>query len=110
MILPPNKRMIKILQALAAGKRSLTGNNLARIIAQPRSGYKIVVERDDQYAKLNCAYSLEVSSEYRGIHVIPSDAHDRMNFIIARILLNLLHGKIVNQEELADDFSLDYQR
>lgn len=124
-----NKRILKILKTCIASKRPLTGQHLAdligvssrtirsdmkelngflrdkgaHILAETGSGYTFVIDDAAKYERLKDAYSLGSSTAYKGVNIVPSDSNDRINFVIARILLNSLHKKVVNQEELADE-------
>lgn len=116
-----NKRILKILNACRQSRQPLTGRYLADLIgvssrtirsdikeandflrgygahirAEAGSGYSLVIDDETAYAGLTGAYA--------PASVVPSDHGDRAAFIIARILLNALHDKIVRQETLADE-------
>ncbi len=127
-----NKRIIKILEILDQSKYSMTGECIASslgisrstvrrdikelnvflqqfdasVIAEAGSGYKLNNSNNSKYMQMKEKYSINLSGNYQGVNIVPFDYSDRISFIIARILLNSLHNKIVNQEELADELFL----
>lgn len=124
-----NKRILKILKTCSASRRPLTGQNLAdligvssrtirsdikelndflrdkgaHILAETGSGYTFIIDDTAKYEQLKDSYALGSQANYKGVNIVPADANDRIHFVIARILLNSLHNKVVNQEELADE-------
>ena len=129
MIQIQNKRIIKILEILDQNKYSITGEYIAGslgvskstirrdikeldgflkqfdagITATAGNGYKITNYDSEKYVHMKEKYGINSAGNYMGVNIVPSDYNDRIAFIIARILLNSLHNKIVNQEELADE-------
>lgn len=75
----------------------------AHIAAEAGSGYTLEVDDEEKYEKFIERYSLNHSKVYKGLNIVPSDYNDRISFIIARILLNSLHNKVVKQEDLSDE-------
>ncbi len=124
-----NKRILSILKILDKDLRPLSGENIATIIGVSRStirrdlkelnslllkhgaqilseagtGYRLIINNHKQYAVLKERYHFHSSTNYITDNIVPSDYNDRISFIITRILLNSLHNKIVNQEELAEE-------
>ncbi|WP_182187444.1 BglG family transcription antiterminator [Pectinatus frisingensis] len=124
-----NKRILQILNLLNKNDKTITGkyladsigvstrtirndikeveyflkNNGAHIIAEPGSGYKLSIDDNDKYDIFINTHAINTSREYRGTNIVPADYNDRISFIIARILLNSLHNKIVKQEDLAEE-------
>lgn len=124
-----NKRILSILKILNKHKKAISGENLANLIGVSRStirrdikdlnssiqkygahilseagnGYKLVIDEQEKYSVLTEKYKLNSYINYTGDNIVPFDYNDRISFIIARILLNSLHNKIVNQEELAEE-------
>lgn len=124
-----NKRVLSILKILNKHKKAISGENLANLIGVSRStirrdlkdlnsciqkygahilseagnGYKLIIDEQEKYSFLIEKYKLNSYINYTGDNIVPFDYNDRISFIIARILLNSLHNKIVNQEELAEE-------
>lgn len=124
-----NKRVLSILKILNKHKKAISGENLANLIGVSRStirrdikdldstlqkygahilseagiGYKLIIDNQEKYMTLVETYKLNSYSNYVGDNIVPFDYNDRISFIIARILLNSLHNKVVNQEELAEE-------
>lgn len=124
-----NKRILSILKILDKDKQALSGEKLAALIGVSRStirrdikelnsillkhgahilaeagnGYKLIIDKIAEFNRLKEKYNLDTFNNYTGDNIVPSDYNDRISFIIARILLNSLHNKIVNQEELAEE-------
>lgn len=122
-----NKRILQILKLLNHNNGSVTGKYLAdligvssrtirsdmkevawllrgqgaHIVAETRNGYTLAVDDEETYEAL--LYSIHSAKDYKGINVVPSDYHDRISFVIARILLNSLYNKVVKQEDLSDE-------
>ncbi|WP_231037459.1 BglG family transcription antiterminator [Pectinatus frisingensis] len=127
-----NKRIIKILEILDQNKYSVTSEYIAGslgvsrstirrdikelniilhqfdagVTAEAGSGYRLNNADNSKYLQMKEKYGINLSGNYRGVNIVPFDYNDRISFIIARILLNSLHNKVVNQEELADELFL----
>lgn len=125
----PNKRILSILKILNKDKQAISGEKLAVFIGVSRStvrrdikelnslllkhgahilseagnGYKLIIDELTKFTHFKEQYNLDIYNSYTGDNIVPSDYNDRISFIIARILLNSLHNKVVNQEELAEE-------
>ncbi|WP_196605143.1 BglG family transcription antiterminator [Pectinatus haikarae] len=124
-----NKRILHILRLLNKSNKIITGKHLAdsigvssrtirtdmkevacflknkgaHITAETGSGYLLIVDDEKKYENFIDEHSINASRDYKGINIVPSDYNDRISFIIARILLNSLHNKVVRQEDLSDE-------
>lgn len=125
----PNKRILSILKILNKDKQAISGEKLAVFIGVSRStvrrdikelnslllkhgahilseagnGYKLIIDELTKFTHFKEQYNLDIYNSYTGDNIVPSDYNDRISFIVARILLNSLHNKVVNQEELAEE-------
>lgn len=125
----PNKRILSILKILNKDKQAISGEKLAVFIGVSRStirrdikelnsillkhgahilseagnGYKLIIDELTKFTYFKEQYNIDIYNSYTGDNIVPSDYNDRISFIIARILLNSLHNKVVNQEELAEE-------
>lgn len=77
----------------------LLGRAGARIEAKPNRGYRLLIDDAREYE----AFRRTLMDDYAGAHIVPQENSDRVSFIIAHILLNSLHKKVVLQEALADE-------
>lgn len=124
-----NKRVLALLKILDKQSAAVSGENLAAMIGVSRStirrdikelhsfiskfgaavlaeagnGYRLIINDRSRYAELQAECRLNSLERYIGDNIVPFDYNDRISFIIARILLNSLHKKIVNQDELAEE-------
>lgn len=124
-----NKRILSILKILYKDNKAYSSENLSKIIGVSRStirrdikelnlilqkygahivsesgnGYMFIIDNKEVYDTFMKAYKINSFNEYVGDNIVPFDYNDRISFIIARILLNSLHNKVVNQEELAEE-------
>lgn len=124
-----NKRILQILKLLNKNNKAITGKNIAdsigvssrtvrsdikelslflsgkgaHIVAETGNGYTLIIDDNEKYSEIVDKYTLNFTKVYSGINIVPSEYSDRISFIIARILLNSLHDKVVKQEELADE-------
>lgn len=125
-----NKRVLKILELFDINKKVLDSASIAALIgvssrtirndikecnaliqkygaeiqAEPGVGYMLKVYDEKRYEAFKDTQSSEGRKEYwLKNHIIPSDHNDRISFIIAELLLNSLHGRVVTESELADE-------
>lgn len=124
-----NKRILSILKILYKDNKAYSSENLSKIIGVSRStirrdikelnlilqkygahivsesgnGYMFIIDNKEIYDTFIKTYKINSFSEYVGDNIVPFDYNDRISFIIARILLNSLHDKMINQEELAEE-------
>ncbi|WP_196593535.1 BglG family transcription antiterminator [Pectinatus sottacetonis] len=124
-----NKRILQILKLFNENNKIMTGKYLAdligvssrtirsdmretaeflegrgvHIVSKTGSGYALLIDNEKKYEKFVDDYSLNSSKAYKGTNIVPADYNDRISFIIARILLNSLHNKVVRQEDLSDE-------
>lgn len=128
MCIITNKRVLSILKILDKDKKPFSGEKLSKLIgvskstirrdikeldyflkeygayihSEPGSGYKLTIENTEQYSILKDNFNL-VKQNYARTNIVPFDYNDRVSFIIARILSNSLHNRVVNQEELSEE-------
>lgn len=71
----------------------------ASIESKPSQGYRMRIDNVKEYENLR----RKLMGGYVGENIVPQEKNDRISFIIAHILLNSLHKKVVLQEALADE-------
>lgn len=71
----------------------------ADILSKPSRGYRMQVTNRQNFLH----FYHEFINGYHSMHVVPTESADRVAFIIAQILKNTLTGRIVLQEDLADE-------
>lgn len=71
----------------------------ACIESKPSQGYRMRIDNVKEYESLR----RKLMGGYIGANIVPQEKNDRISFIIAHILLNSLHKKVVLQEALADE-------
>ena len=71
----------------------------ACIESKPSQGYRMRIDNVKEYESLR----RKLMGGYIGANIVPQEKNDRLSFIIAHILLNSLHKKVVLQEALADE-------
>lgn len=75
----------------------------AQIQAETGVGYMLKIYDENRYEAFKDAQSNEGRKGWLKNHIIPSDHNDRISFIIAELLLNSLHERVVTESELADE-------
>ncbi|WP_036681112.1 PTS sugar transporter subunit IIA [Pelosinus fermentans] len=75
----------------------------AQIQAETGVGYMLKIYDENRYDAFKDAQSNEGRKGWLKNHIIPSDHNDRISFIIAELLLNSLHERVVTESELADE-------
>lgn len=129
MMIIQNRRILEILKLFSKEGNTITGNTFsnslgvssktvrkdmralmvllkdkgAHIISKTGQGYTLVIDDYKKYDNFVDMYSINKEKCYKGINIVPFYYDDRISFIIIRILINFLHNKMVNQEELADE-------
>lgn len=124
-----NKRILKILELFDTERKVMDSSSIAamvgvssrtirndikeanallkahgvQILAEPGVGYVFKIHDEASYQAFKDEQSGEGRKDWLKKHIIPSDHNDRISFIIAELLLNALHGKIITEAELADE-------
>lgn len=124
-----NKRILKILELFDTERKVMDSSSIAamvgvssrtirndikeanalltahgvQILAEPGVGYVFKVQNEASYQAFKDEQFGEGRKDWLKKHIIPSDHNDRISFIIAELLLNALHGKIITEAELADE-------
>lgn len=124
-----NKRILKILELFDIEKKVLNSASMAALIgvssrtirndikecnamiqkhgaqiqAETGVGYMLKIYDENRYEAFKDAQSNEGRKGWLKNHIIPSDHNDRISFIIAELLLNSLHERVVTESELADE-------
>ncbi|MFA6849995.1 MAG: BglG family transcription antiterminator [Selenomonadaceae bacterium] len=124
-----NKRILKILELFDTEKKVLDGASMAALIgvssrtirndikeanallqeqgaviqSETGVGYTLKIYDEVQYEDFLSTQGNEGRKDGLKKHIIPSDHNDRISFIIAELLLNALHQRVVTESELADE-------
>jgi len=124
-----NKRILKILELFDTEKKVLDGASMAALIgvssrtirndikeanallqeqgaviqSETGVGYTLKIYDEVQYEDFLSRQGNEGRKDWLKKHIIPSDHNDRISFIIAELLLNALHQRVVTESELADE-------
>lgn len=124
-----NKRILKILELFDTEKKVLDGASMAALIgvssrtirndikeanallqeqgaviqSETGVGYTLKIYDEVQYEDFLSRQGNEGGKDWLKKHIIPSDHNDRISFIIAELLLNALHQRVVTESELADE-------
>ena len=124
-----NKRILKILELFDTERKVMDSSSIAamvgvssrtirndikeanallkahgvQILAEPGVGYVFKIHDEASYQAFKDEQFGEGRKDWLKKHIIPSDHNDRISFIIAELLLNALHGKIITEAELADE-------
>jgi len=124
-----SKRILKILELFDSEKKVLDSASMAALIgvssrtirndikecnallqkhgaelqAETGVGYMLKIYDENRYETFKDAQSNEGRKDWLKKHIIPSDHNDRISFIIAELLINSLHKKVVTEAELADE-------
>lgn len=124
-----NKRILKILELFDTEKKVLDGASMAALIgvssrtirndikeanallreqgaeiqSETGVGYTLKIYDEVRYEDFISAQGNEGRKDWLKKHIIPSDHNDRISFIIAELLLNALHQRVVTESELADE-------
>jgi len=124
-----NKRILKILELFDTEKKVLDGASMAALIgvssrtirndikeanallreqgaeiqSETGVGYMLKIYDEVRYEDFISAQGNEGRKDWLKKHIIPSDHNDRISFIIAELLLNALHQRVVTESELADE-------
>jgi len=124
-----NKRILKILELFDADKKVMDSASMAALIgvssrtirndikdanallrdygaqlqAETGVGYMLKIHDEAKYQAFKNDQGGDGRKDWLKSHIIPSDHNDRISFIIAELLLNALHEKVVTESELADE-------
>ncbi|SEI81581.1 lichenan operon transcriptional antiterminator [Propionispira arboris] len=81
---------------------ALCRNEGAAIYSETGVGYRLQVDDPERYQAFKNRQVNENRRDRLVNHIIPSNPNDRISFIIAELLMNSLHQKIITESEMAD--------